>query len=75
MTARSVKRLSDSTALTANDSGSANPDGNFRYLGEKAGGSYIFNLSTKGLQAGSYALSFYVGSDRSFFYTVKFELK
>lgn len=75
VTARTVKRLGESTALTVNDSGSANPDSNFRYLGEKDGGSYLFNLSTKGLQSGSYALSFYVGNDRSFFYTVKFEVK
>ena len=74
--ARSVKRLSGGgTALPVSDSGSANPDSNFRYLGEKDGGSYVFNLSTKGLQTGSYALSFYVGTDRSFFYTVKFEVK
>jgi N-acetylneuraminic acid mutarotase len=75
VTARSVKRLGNSTASTANDSGAANPDSNFRYLGEKDGGSYIFNLSTKRLVPGTYVLSFYVGSDRSFFYTVKFEVK
>lgn len=76
LTARSLKRLGSGTAaIIVRDSGSANPDSNFRYLGEKDGGSYIFNLSTKGLQAGSYALSFYVGEDRSFFYTVKFEVK
>jgi hypothetical protein len=40
-----------------------------------AGGGYIYNLSTKGLSPGQYVLSFYVGSERSFFYTVKFELK
>ena len=39
------------------------------------GGGYIFNLSTKGLAAGQYVLSLYVGGDRSFFYTVKFEVK
>jgi hypothetical protein len=40
-----------------------------------SGGGYIFNLSTKGLAPGQYVLSFYVGSERSFFYTVKFEVK
>jgi DNA polymerase III, alpha subunit (gram-positive type) len=39
------------------------------------GGGYIFNLSTKELASGQYLLSFYVGSDHSFFYTVKFEVK
>ena len=38
------------------------------------GGGYL-QLSTKGLASGQYVLSFYVGSDRSFFYTVKFEVK
>ncbi|MFN2454290.1 MAG: FG-GAP-like repeat-containing protein [Pyrinomonadaceae bacterium] len=76
VTARSLKRLAGSSAaLTVSDSGSANPDSNFRYVGGNSDGAYLFNLSTKGLQTGSYALSFYVGTDRSFFYTVKFEVK
>ncbi len=76
VTARSLKRLGSSAAsLTVIDSGAANPDSNFRYLGNSIGGTYIFNLSTKTLSAGSYALSFYVGDDRSVFYTVKFEVK
>ena len=57
--------------------GNANPDYTFRYdptLGG-TGGGYIFNLSTKELASGQYLLSFYVGSDHSFFYTVKFEVK
>jgi hypothetical protein len=40
-----------------------------------SGGGYIFNLSTRRLAPGQYVLSFYVGSERSFFYTVKFEVK
>ena len=39
------------------------------------GGGYIFKLSTKGLAAGLYALSFYVGNERTFFYILKFEVK
>jgi len=76
VTARSLKRLGSSAAsLTAIDSGAANPDSNFRFLGNSTGGTYIFNLSTKTLSAGSYGLSFYVGVDRSVFYTIKFEVK
>jgi DNA-binding beta-propeller fold protein YncE len=75
LTARSLKLLGGNTSLNVADSGNSNPDDNFRYLNGPDGGSYIFNLSTRGLQAGSYALSFYVGNDRSFFYTVKFEVK
>jgi hypothetical protein len=36
---------------------------------------YIFNLSTRELAAGRYVLSFYAGSDHSFFYTVEFEVR
>ena len=46
---------------TLNDSGSANPDMNFRYdasLG--AAGGYVFNLSTKGYPTGTFLLSFNV---------------
>lgn len=39
------------------------------------GGGYIFNLSTRGSRSGQYVLSFYAGSDQSFFYTVRFEVK
>lgn len=69
--ARNLVRLGTSTTSAVMDAGNANPDLNFRY----DGGSYIFNLKTTGLAPGSYALSFYVGSDRAFFYTVKFEVK
>ena len=69
--------MSGSTSLPVVDSGNSNPDNAFRYdstLGG-VGGGYIFNLSTKGLVPGQYVLSFYVGSDRSFFYTVRFEVR
>jgi hypothetical protein len=74
---RDLRLMSGNTLAPVEDSGNANPDYTFRYdasLGG-AGGGYIFNLSTKGLASGQYVLSFYVGSERSFFYTVKFEVK
>jgi hypothetical protein len=77
LVARDLRRLSSNTTAPVVDSGNANPDYTFRYdatLGG-TGGGYIFNLSTKGLASGQYVLSFYVGNDRSFFYTVKFEVK
>ena len=43
------------------DSGNANPDGDFRYDAVLRG--YIFNLSTKGYAAGTYSLSFTVSGD------------
>ena len=74
---RDLRLMSGNTLAPIEDSGNANPDYTFRYdstLGG-AGGGYNFNLSTKGLAPGQYVLSFYVGSERSFFYTVKFEVK
>ena len=74
---RDLSRVSGNSLAPVADSGNANPDYTFRYdptLGG-TGGGYIFNLSTKSLASGQYVLSFYVGSDRSFFYTVKFEVK
>lgn len=74
---RDLRLTSGNTTAPVVDAGNANPDFNFRYdstLGG-LGGGYIFNLSTKGLASGQYLLSFYFGNDRSFFYTVKFEVK
>ena len=77
LVARDLKLINDNTTAPVVDSGNANPDYTFRYdatLGSEGGG-YIFNLSTKGLRPGQYVLSFYTGSERSFFYTVKFEVR
>jgi Beta-propeller repeat len=52
------------------DSGNANPDGNFRLVG----GFYVFNMSTKGLTTGGYYLYFTVGSDPTL-HTAPFNLK
>jgi hypothetical protein len=41
------------------DSGSANPDNQFRF----ADGGYIFNLSLKGFAQGTYALVYRAGND------------
>jgi hypothetical protein len=74
---RGLRMIGSNTSASVVDSGNANADGNFRYdstLGG-SGGGYIFNLSTKGFAAGQYVLSFFVGTDHSFFYTVKFEVK
>jgi hypothetical protein len=61
-----VQLVQTSTSATSNvqDSGNANPDGNFRFdptIGPSGG--YIFNLSTKGLASGSWQLLFTVGGD------------
>jgi hypothetical protein len=74
LNASGLRLVGGTTSAPVVDSGNANPDSNFRYIGD-AGGSYIFNLSTRGLSAGTYALRFYVGSDRSFLHSINFEVK
>ena len=66
----STTKVSDSMSGSVNDSGNANPDGDFRY----DGGGYIFNLSTKGLTGGAYVLNFMAGNDLSV-YQVQFQVK
>lgn len=76
VSARSLLKLDDSSSSAVIDSGNANPDSNFRFdstIGTTGG--YIFNLSTKPLTAGTYALSFYVGGDKTFFYTLTFQVR
>lgn len=71
---RGVTRLATSAAvLQSNAPSHANPDGAFRFDPSLPG--YIFNLSTKGLSAGRYVLSFWAGGDRQFSYNVLFELR
>lgn len=70
---RGLTLLDGNESLPVGSVGAANPDGEFRFVRDKKAGSYyIYNLNTKGLATGKYALSFYVGNDTSFFYTVNF---
>jgi len=75
LNARAIRLLATAVAASqvANDSGHANVDNNFRFIGTD-GGSYLYNLSTKGFAPGHYVLSLYVGKDR-FFHTVTFNVK
>lgn len=73
LTARGLRMIGGNTTSAVIDSGNANPDSNFRY--DSSLGGYIFNLSTRGLAAGRYVLSFYAGGDRSFFYSLEFEVR
>jgi len=77
LTARSLILIGGNTNSAVIDSGNANSDGNFRYdssLGG-TGGGYIFNLSTKGMVPGTYLMTVVDGSNPSFFYTIRFEVK
>lgn len=57
------------------DSGSANPDSNFRYDAGLGGtGGYIYNLSTSGLSSGTWVLLFKAGNDPAT-HAVRFAIK
>jgi hypothetical protein len=75
VTARGVRLNGAPASASAQDSGQANPDYGFRFVAATDGGSYIYNLSTRGLDPGQYVLSIYVGNDHSFFHTVTFDVR
>ncbi|MDO8432340.1 MAG: choice-of-anchor Q domain-containing protein [Candidatus Binatus sp.] len=58
--ATGVIMVSNSASQTLADSGNANPDYDFRFI---TGPEYIFNLSTSGYPAGTFALQFTVSGD------------
>lgn len=75
VTATGLTEVSSQTPGPLVSDGSANPDNNFRFdstLGSTGG--YIFNLSTNGLTAGTYALSFTAPSDPAS-HNVQFEVQ
>jgi len=59
VTAVRLEMVSSGASFVVDDSGNANPDGNFRFDGD----SYIYNLTTKGLSTGTYNLMFVSGND------------
>jgi hypothetical protein len=78
--ALSVTKISPSISGQLEDSGSANPDSDFRYdptLGTTGG--YVYNLSTKSLSTGTWMLTFTVqvkaGSAITQTYTTNFQVK
>jgi streptogramin lyase len=73
--ASTVIRASTEAPGPLEDSGNANPDGNFRYdAGLGSTGGYIFNLSTTGYATGTYLLRFTAGGDPTV-HTVQFQVK
>lgn len=76
VTAIGIMKTSDNAFGPVEDSGHANPDGNFRYdpALSGAGGGYLFNLGTKGLSTGTYLLGLVAGNDPTI-YTVQFKVK
>jgi microsomal dipeptidase-like Zn-dependent dipeptidase len=59
VTATGLVRVGSTVTGVLEDAGNANPDNAFRLDGDK----YIFNLSTKGLSGGTWALTFTVSGD------------
>lgn len=59
-------------AVAVDDAGNANPGGYFRF--DRAGGGYVFNLSTRGLKSGSYQL-LVEGPDKPFRYPIDVKIR
>jgi hypothetical protein len=72
ITAAGLTAQDNTASSNVDDSGSANPDSNFRYDPTLAG--YIYNLSTKGLSTGTWVLTFTVTGD-PVAHTVQFDVK
>jgi DNA/RNA endonuclease G (NUC1) len=60
--ATGILLLVNGAAGVLEDSGNANPGNQFRFVAD-GGGSYVFNLSTRNLAQGTYALTFAVAGD------------
>lgn len=58
VTAIALRKTSNAVTSAVQDTGNANPDGNFRFEASLDGGGYIFNLRTTGLSSGTYELEF-----------------
>ena len=76
----SVVKISPSISGQLEDSGSANPDSDFRFDATLGGtGGYIYNLSTKSLSTGTWKLTFTVqdkaGSTSTQTYSTNFQVK
>jgi hypothetical protein len=70
VTAVGISLVSTSVYGPVEDSGSANPDSNFKFTVD----SYTYNLQTTGLTTGVYNLYFTVGTDPTL-HTVQFQIK
>lgn len=75
VTATGLSQVSGTASGSLDDASPANPDSNFRFdasLG--TAGGYIYNLSTRGLATGTYALSFRAGADPTA-HSVRFQVR
>jgi hypothetical protein len=71
--ATGVVRTGAAISSVAEDSGNANPDGDFRYDATLGGtGGYIYNLSTGGLSSGTWEMRFTLGGQA---YSVPFQVR
>ena len=70
LVATAIHLVSNNAPGPLEDSGNANPDNQFRYVG----GSYIFNLSLVGFAQGTYVLTFTAGADPTT-HAVQFQVK
>jgi len=73
--ATGLTKVDNTASSTLDDSSAANPDNDFRYDATLGGtGGYIYNLSTKNLTTGTWALSFSAAGDPTT-HTVRFDVR
>ena len=73
--ATGLRKVDNSASSTLDDPSNANPDNDFRYDTTLGGnGGYIYNLSTKNLTTGTWALSFTASGD-PIIHTVQFDVR
>jgi hypothetical protein len=76
LTVRGVTRVGGDLLIPASSPGNSNPANVFSFSGGvSAGGHYRYTLKTDDLSPGNYVLSFYIGTNRAYFYTVKFAIR
>jgi hypothetical protein len=71
--ATGITKVDNTASGVLDDSGSANPDYDFRY--DPTLGGYIYNLSTKSLTTGTWKVAFTVGGDSEPGYLLQFDVR
>jgi hypothetical protein len=74
LTAVNVVQVTNGFDPAPNYTGNANPENNFRFDPALGGGGYIYNLSTEGLETGTYVITFVVNGGQQL-YQAQFKVR
>jgi hypothetical protein len=74
LTAVNVAKVTNGFDPAPNYTGNANPENNFRFDPALGGGGYIYNLSTEGLETGTYVITFVVNGGQQL-YQAQFKVR